>query len=155
MLNNTISSSVYSVMVLAISMAALVLVPSSAKSSSPLFSSSAEAKALLNSGWWGNFASTNHCGWAGITCNGAGSVIRMEAHYYAVNLANMNWSSLPNLEYLDLSYSRMIGEIPAEIGTLSKLTHLDLSNCFYYFQPVLPPTLGNLTRLVHLDLSSK
>ncbi|KAE9444624.1 hypothetical protein C3L33_23478, partial [Rhododendron williamsianum] len=141
-------------MLLAISMAALVLVPSSAESSSPLFSSSTEAKALLNSGWWGNFSSTNHCDLAGITCIGAGSVIQMEAHHlYGENLANMNWSSLPNLEYLDLSHSGMIGGFPGEIGTLSKLTHLDLSESFYSLQGVLPPTLGNLTRLVHLDLS--
>ncbi|XP_058186919.1 MDIS1-interacting receptor like kinase 2-like [Rhododendron vialii] len=156
MWNNTITSSVYSVMLLAISMAALFLDPSSAESSSSSFSSSVEAKAMLNSGWWGNFSSRNHCNLEGITCNGAGSVIQMRGHYfyYGNNLADMNWSSLPNLEYLDLrqSYYSLTGGIPGEIAYLSKLTHLDLSFNFD-LQGVLPPTLGNLTQLVHLDLS--
>ncbi|KAH7847859.1 hypothetical protein Vadar_030994 [Vaccinium darrowii] len=126
-------SSVYSIVLIAISMAAIVslfLVPSSAKSSSPSsLSSSAEAKALLNSDWWGNFSSTNHCDLAGIVCNGAGSVIRMEPFlsYRNRRLENMNWSSLPNLEYIDLSDSGLTGGIPNEIGTLSKLTHLNFS----------------------------
>ncbi|XP_058186958.1 MDIS1-interacting receptor like kinase 2-like [Rhododendron vialii] len=153
--NNTISSSVYSVMLLAISMATLFPVPSSAKlSSSSSISSSAEAKAMLNSGWWGNFSSKNPCYLDGIKCNKAGSIIRMEVQYNSYRdrrLADMNWSSLPNLEYLNLSRSGFIGGIPGEIGILSKLTHLDL-----YLNPdlqgVLPPSLGNLTRLVHLDL---
>ncbi|KAI8533895.1 hypothetical protein RHMOL_Rhmol10G0046000 [Rhododendron molle] len=144
-------------MLLAISMAASISifsVPSSAKLSSPSsVSSLAEAKALLNSGWWGNFSSTNHCDLEGITCNGAGSVIWMQRNYfyYGNNLADMNWSSLPNLEYLRLNGLK--GGIPGDIGTLSKLTHLDLS-----FNPglqgVLPPTLGNLTQLVHLNLAA-
>ncbi|KAE9445314.1 hypothetical protein C3L33_22787, partial [Rhododendron williamsianum] len=140
-------------MLLAISMAALFLVPSSAESSSSSFSSSVEAKAMLNSGWWGNFSSTNHCDLAGITCNGAGIVIRMRGYKYGYNLADMNWSSLPNLEYLDLSHSGLKGGIPGEIGTLSKLTHLDLS-VNNKLQGVLPPTLGNLAELVYLDLSA-
>ncbi|KAG5527510.1 hypothetical protein RHGRI_028420 [Rhododendron griersonianum] len=164
MSNNTIFTVVYSVMLLALSMAASISifsVPSSAKLSSSLsFSSSAEAKALLNSGWWRNFSPTYHCNLEGITCNRAGSVFRMEVryfyYYYNHSLANMDWSSLPNLEYLDLSnyYSSfgLTGGIPAEIGTLSKLTHLDLS-LNDNLQGILPPTLGNLTQLVHLDLS--
>ncbi|KAG5527456.1 hypothetical protein RHGRI_028373 [Rhododendron griersonianum] len=164
MSNNTIFTVVYSVMLLALSMAASISifsVPSSAKLSSSLsFSSSAEAKALLNSGWWRNFSPTYHCNLEGITCNRAGSVFRMEVryfyYYYNHSLANMDWSSLPNLEYLDLSnyYSSfgLTGGIPAEIGTLSKLTHLDLS-LNDNLQGILPPTLGNLTQLVHLNLS--
>ncbi|KAF7130045.1 hypothetical protein RHSIM_Rhsim10G0032500 [Rhododendron simsii] len=160
--NNTISSSIYSVMLLAISMAACVstfAVPSSAKSLSSSFSFSAEAEALLKSGWWAgvaltNFSLKNHCYLKGITCNRAGSVIRMEVHFFYSHgrLSNMSWSSLPNLGYLDISDSDLIGGIPGEIGTLSKLTHLDLSYNFG-LQGVLPPDLGNLTQLVHLDLS--
>lgn len=158
MSNTTIFSSVYAVMLLAISMVACIsifLVPSSAESSSSSFSSSVEAKALLYSGWWGNFSLRNHCYLKGITCNGAGSVIRMDAYFCSPHgkLAKMNWSSLLNLEYLDLSNSRLTGEIPAEIASLSKLEHLDLS-FNYDLQGVLPPTLGNLTQLVHLDLSA-
>ncbi|XP_058187990.1 probable leucine-rich repeat receptor-like protein kinase At1g35710 [Rhododendron vialii] len=158
--NDTISSSIYSVMLLVISMAACVStfsIPSSAKSSSlSSFSSSVEAEALLNSGWWGNFSLANRCSLKGITCNRAGSVVRMEVRLFDSDgwLSNMNWSSLPNLEYLDLSYSYYLlaGEILGEIGTLSKLTHLDLSNILN-IGGVIPPTLGNLTQLVHVNLS--
>ncbi|KAF7129190.1 hypothetical protein RHSIM_Rhsim10G0041400 [Rhododendron simsii] len=129
--------------------------PAGADESSSSFSSSVEAKALLDSGWWGNFSLKNHCYLKGITCNGAGSVIRMDGYFCSPHgkLAKMNWSSLLNLEYLDLSNSRLTGEIPAEIASLSKLVHLDLS-FNYDLQGVLPPTLGNLTQLVHLDLSA-
>ncbi|XP_058185543.1 MDIS1-interacting receptor like kinase 2-like [Rhododendron vialii] len=159
MSNNTTFTVVYSVMLLALSMAASIsifLVPSSAKlSSSSSFSSSAEAKALLNSGWWGNFSKTYHCNLEGIACNRAGRVIRIDARFLRYpnrEFANMNWSSLPNLEYLDLSYRGLTGGLPVQIGTLSKLTHLDLSHN-YGLQGVLPPIVGNLTQLVHLDLS--
>ncbi|KAF7129586.1 hypothetical protein RHSIM_Rhsim10G0041700 [Rhododendron simsii] len=145
-----------------ISMAACVstfAVPSAAKSSSSSFSFSAEAVALLNSGWWENvpltnFSLTNHCYLKGITCNRAGSVVRMEVHFFYSygRLSNMSWSFLSNLEYLDLSDSGLIGGILGEIGTLSKLTHLDLSINFG-LQGVMPLDLGNLTQLVHLDLS--
>ncbi|XP_058188128.1 probable leucine-rich repeat receptor-like protein kinase At1g35710 [Rhododendron vialii] len=171
--NNTISSYIYSVILLTISMAACVstfAVPSSAKSSSSSsFSFSAEAEALLNSGWWGdvsltNSSLTNHCYLKGITCNTAGSVVRMEVRFFysSGRLSNMNWSSLPNLEYLDLSDSRLIGGIPGEIGTLSKLTHLDLSSPFNNdplsnfasLEGGIPGEIGTLSKLTHLDLSS-
>ncbi|KAI8015559.1 MDIS1-interacting receptor like kinase 2 [Camellia lanceoleosa] len=88
-----------------------------------------EAKALLNSNWWGNFSSTNHCELMGITCNWARSVTQIEliSPYCSQKLESMNWTSLPNLELLNLVSCNLTGSIPEEIGTVSKLTNLYLS----------------------------
>ncbi|CAL5387455.1 unnamed protein product [Camellia sinensis] len=122
-----------------------------------------EAKALLNSNWWGNFSYTDHCKLLGITCNGAGSVTHINLSYYCPyfdyysfhpgKLENMNWTSLPNLEYLNLVECHLTGSIPEEIGSLSKLTRLDLSTN-YHLEGLLPLTLRNLTQLVQLHISS-
>ncbi|KAI8015558.1 Receptor-like protein 35 [Camellia lanceoleosa] len=132
-------------------------------SSTTSSSSMIEAKALLNSNWWGNFSYTDHCKLLGITCNGAGSVTHINLSYYCSyfdyytfhpgKLENMNWKSLPNLEYLDLDGCNFTGSIPEEIGSLSKLTRLDLSTN-YHLEGLLPLTLGNLTQLVQLHISN-
>ncbi|CAL5387459.1 unnamed protein product [Camellia sinensis] len=126
-------------------------------------SSMIEAKALLNSNWWGNFSFTDHCKLMGITCNGAGSVTHIDLSYCCpysvqctflpVKLENMNWTSLPNLEYLNLYGCYLTGSIPEEIGSLSKLTWLYLS-ANYHLEGLLPLTLGNLTQLVQLHVSN-
>ncbi|KAI8029858.1 putative leucine-rich repeat receptor-like protein kinase [Camellia lanceoleosa] len=75
---------------------------------SPSFSSSMEAKALLDSGWWGNISSRYHCEFTTITCNEAGSVIRVDLSYdqfLRKKLDDLNWSSLPNLQLLVIKCS--------------------------------------------------
>ncbi|CAL5334535.1 unnamed protein product [Camellia sinensis] len=134
-----------------------------ASASTTSSSSMIEAKALLNSNWWENFSYTDHCKLLGITCNGAGSVTHINLSYYCPyfdyysfhpgKLENMNWTSLPNLEYLNLVECHLTGSIPEEIGSLSKLTRLDLSTN-YHLEVLLPLTLGNLTQLVQLHISS-
>ncbi|CAL5387461.1 unnamed protein product [Camellia sinensis] len=134
-----------------------------ASASTTSSSSMIEAKALLNSNWWGNFSYTDHCNLLGITCNGAGSVTHINLSYYCPyfdyytfhpgKLENMNWTSLPNLEYLNLVQCRFTGSIPEEIGSLSKLTRVDLSTN-YRLEGLLPLTLGNLTQLVQLHISN-
>ncbi|THG04905.1 hypothetical protein TEA_010146 [Camellia sinensis var. sinensis] len=156
--NNVSSYSFYSAAVLiALCIAAtnIFLVSATVNSSSL---SSSEAKALLNSGWWGNFSSANHCHLGGITCNRAGSVIKISlsssSYSYSFphrKLENMNWTSFPNLEFLCLRFCNLTGSIHAEIGTLSKLTLLDLSNN-KNLEGLLPLTLGNLTQLVKLRI---
>ncbi|KAI8013060.1 Aspartic proteinase-like protein 2 [Camellia lanceoleosa] len=49
------------------------------------------------------------------------------AKYNYGKLENMNWTSLQNLEYLNLDGCNLTGSIPEEIGSLSKLTRLYLS----------------------------
>ena len=91
-----------------------------------------EAKAFLESGWWGDYSndpSSNHCQFYGIICNAGGSVIEIDrgGYYQADKISKLNFSSLPNLVRLNLSNNWLTGSISVEIGTLSKLTHLDLS----------------------------
>lgn len=51
---------------------------------------------------------------------------------------------LKNLQYLDLNYCRLEGEIPESIANLSKLTHLDLGdNRFYKIPEVLENKIIN------------
>ena len=114
-----------------------------------------EAKALLESGWWSahtNNASTRCKNWPGITCNAAGSVTKIDlANRVYVDKLNLNFSSFPNLVYLDLHMTRLKGSIPLEIGTLSKLTYLDLS--YNNLTGELPLSLTNLTQLEQFDIS--
>ncbi|THF97264.1 hypothetical protein TEA_008092 [Camellia sinensis var. sinensis] len=162
MIINSITSSVHcAVLIIAVSVCivaiVLITVPASTKAS-PFSPLSIEAKALLDSCWWGNFVSTNHCELMGVTCNEVGSVTRIDffsSHSLPEKLENMNWASLRNLEYLNLNncFSTGSRSIPDEIGTLSKLMYLDLSYN-YYLQGLLPLTLGNLTQLVHLNISN-
>ncbi|CAL5387471.1 unnamed protein product [Camellia sinensis] len=134
-----------------------------ASASTTSSSSMIEAKALLNSNWWGNFSPTDHCKLRGITCNEAGSVISIDLSFYCPysdyypflpkKLESMNWTSLPNLEHLNLDGCYLTGSIPKEIGSLSKLTSLYLS-ANYHLEGLLPLTLGNLTQLVQLNISN-
>ncbi|KAG6494322.1 hypothetical protein ZIOFF_049346 [Zingiber officinale] len=59
--------------------------------------------------------------------------------------------SLHKLSYLDLSWSNLSGIIPPHLGNLTNLRHLDLSTS--NLGGTIPPHLGNLTNLHHLDLS--
>jgi hypothetical protein len=123
---------------------------------SDLSSLELEAKALLKSGWWS--AHTNNTStrckydWPSVTCNAARSVTKIDlANRLYVDKLNLNFSSIPNLVYLDLHMTRLKGSIPLEIGTLSKLTYLDLSN--NNLTGELPLSLANLTQLKRFDIS--
>ncbi|PON40400.1 LRR domain containing protein, partial [Trema orientale] len=89
-----------------------------------------EAKALLQTEWWNEYnSSSSPCQWPGVTCNHAGSItdiVLYEASYGGGDFGKFNFSSFPNLSRLSLVGIGLFGHIPAEIGTLSKLTHLDL-----------------------------
>ncbi|PON33356.1 LRR domain containing protein [Parasponia andersonii] len=94
-----------------------------------------EAKALLQTEWWSNeYNSSSPCKWPGVTCNHAGRATDIVLRFYEHEMYNrrrefgkFNFSSFPNLARLSLVGLGLVGHIPAEISTLSKLTHLDLS----------------------------
>ncbi|KAJ4970419.1 hypothetical protein NE237_003518 [Protea cynaroides] len=92
------------------------------------------------------------CKWFGITCNKAESTV-VEISLPNVKLQGtldyLSFSSFPNLLYLNLTSNGLTGAIPLHIGSLSKLTHLDLSD--NYLSNILPP-LNNLTNLRFLYL---
>ena len=115
-----------------------------------------EAKALLETRWWtgtSNGTSLSHCQWYGITCNdGSVTEINMTGLYQGDEISKLNFSSFPNMVRLDLSDMGLSGSIPHKIGTLSKLTYLNLSHNFY-LTGELPISIANLTQLVTFDLS--
>ncbi|KAM7511364.1 hypothetical protein LguiB_010239 [Lonicera macranthoides] len=130
-----------------------------AGSSNSTSSSSIEAEALIASGWWEmveNVTTMSHyCNWEGIICNEAQSVITIQLYTYLdsdSDIGMLNFSSLPNLEILNLTDCKLNGAIPYQIGLLSKLTHLSLpSNSL---TGKLPFSLSNLSQLIWLDLAN-
>uniref|UniRef100_A0A2N9FYV5 non-specific serine/threonine protein kinase n=1 Tax=Fagus sylvatica TaxID=28930 RepID=A0A2N9FYV5_FAGSY len=96
-----------------------------------------EAKALMESGWWShysfNYTSFSYCGQVeSIRCNDDRSVIGI---------------------YLDKFYLEDQGSIPQDIGTLSKLTYLDLSK--NNLSGELSPSITNLTQLEKIESESR
>ena len=85
---------------------------------------------MRNSGWWKweeGGTSSNHCNWLGITGNEARHVIgiRLE-EYVGDQFSNLNLSSLPSLDFLIISGTGINGTTSDQIGSLTKLNHLDL-----------------------------
>ncbi|KAM7465254.1 hypothetical protein LguiB_012816 [Lonicera macranthoides] len=118
----------------------------------PWFNSESEALEGIRR-LWNVDSSTSHCKWACIVCNEAGSVTSIHCPYYyvRVHIYELNLTSFPNLEVLDLSSCWLDGTIPYEIGMLSKLTKLFLSSNSLLGN--LPSSLANLTSLTFLDIS--
>ncbi|RWR96584.1 putative leucine-rich repeat receptor-like protein kinase [Cinnamomum micranthum f. kanehirae] len=93
------------------------------------------------------------CLWIGISCNGAGSVTRINLSNFTLHgsLHSFNFSSFPSLTHLNLSSNNLTENIPTLIGTLSKLTMLDLS--INQLSGSIPQEIGTLSKLTFLDLS--
>ncbi|XP_052487429.1 MDIS1-interacting receptor like kinase 2-like [Gossypium raimondii] len=96
-------------------------------------------------------AQANPCGWFGIHCKGD-SVSRINLTSYGVKgtFHAFPFSSLPNLEELDLSINGLFGTIPRQINQLSNLTYLDLS--YNQLSGRIPPQIGQLIHLKTLHL---
>ncbi|GAY41452.1 hypothetical protein CUMW_059570 [Citrus unshiu] len=136
--------------------------------------SSAEACALLNwktslqnqnlnssllSSWTlypTNASKISPCSWFGISCNHAGSrVISINLSTLCLNgtFQDFSFSSFPHLVNLNLSFNLFFGNIPPQIGNLSKLQNLDLGN--NQLSGVISPEIGKLNQLrrLYLDMN--
>ncbi|XP_015962400.3 receptor-like protein EIX2 isoform X1 [Arachis duranensis] len=110
---------------------------------------------------WGDGEQQQECCiWEGIKCsNVTGHVIMLDLHVdpfdgMTVESISPSLGELHHLKYLDLSGIHFTHppSIPPFIGSLTFLTHLNLSRC--YFAGNIPPQLGNLLFLEYLDLSA-
>jgi Leucine-rich repeat (LRR) protein len=99
-------------------------------------------------------SSTSPCTWFGISCNTAGSVIRINLSNSTLSgsLHEFSFSSFLNLEHVDLSKNSLFGTIPPQISDLSKLIYLNLS--INQFSGKIPPEIGQLRSLNVLALDS-
>ncbi|RZB61706.1 Receptor-like protein EIX2 [Glycine soja] len=121
--------------------------------------------------WSWNHNNTNCCHWYGVLCHNLTShLLQLHLHTYDsafdhsygfdVNAYERSQiggeispclADLKHLNYLDLSANEFLGTaIPSFLGTMTSLTHLDLSDSGFYGK--IPPQIGNLSNLVYLDL---
>ncbi|KAH9742683.1 LRRNT 2 domain-containing protein [Citrus sinensis] len=107
---------------------------------------------------WGNEDDKKDCcKWRGVSCsNQTGHVTMLNLQFRSYMPLRGNISSsligLQHLNYLNMKYNDFGGkQIPAFIGSLKNIRHLDLSNAG--FTGRVPYQLGNLTSLQYLDLS--
>ncbi|KAG5252483.1 LRR receptor serine/threonine-protein kinase [Salix suchowensis] len=89
----------------------------------------------------------SHCKWFGVSCNKDGSIasINLQGELFGGNLSNLDLSSFPSLVSLNLSDNNLRGDIPPQLGLLSKLAYLNLS--MNYLSGFLPVSLANLTQI--------
>ncbi|XP_020527036.1 probable leucine-rich repeat receptor-like protein kinase At1g35710 [Amborella trichopoda] len=98
--------------------------------------------------------STSHCSWIGIKCNDDGSVVEVNLPNFDLEgtLNQLNFFLLPHLTGLNLSMNYFLqGKIPKSIGSLSKLSFLDLGD--NRFTGSVPEEIGNLIELRFISLS--
>ena len=99
--------------------------------------------------------STDCCSWEGVTCS-EGHIVRLNLDSESIYGGLDNSSSLFRLQYLQnlrlASKNFNHSQIPPEVGNLTNLSSLNLSNSS--FSGSVPTQISHLTRLVTLDLST-
>ncbi|KAK3423740.1 hypothetical protein EUGRSUZ_H00941 [Eucalyptus grandis] len=102
----------------------------------------------------GSNSTMSPCAWYGISCNQAGSVIRLNltSAYVQGTLDEFPFSSLSHLMYMDLSINSLSGYIPPQIGNLTKLALLYLYG--NQLSGHIPDEIGNLHTMFDLELST-
>ncbi|KAL3514130.1 hypothetical protein ACH5RR_026847 [Cinchona calisaya] len=101
---------------------------------------------------WSLQQNSSLCSWYGVSCIN-GSVNRLNLSDSNINgtLYNFPFSSLPNLEYIDMGNNELWGSIPPQIGNLSKLIYLDLQGGALSNE--IPREIGLLKNLHALHLN--
>jgi Leucine-rich repeat (LRR) protein len=109
-----------------------------------------QSQSLLSS-WVGISPCIN---WIGITCDNSGSVTNLTLESFGLRgtLYDLNFSSFPNLFWLDLADNSLSGSIPSSIGNLKSLSVLYLSD--NKLSGPIPSSIGNFTSLSKLSLHS-
>ncbi|CAN6230940.1 unnamed protein product [Urochloa humidicola] len=101
-----------------------------------------------------NSQNHSYCGWAGVSCNNHGQVIKLS--FPTLNISNpipASICTLKNLSFLDLSYNNFTGHFPTALYGCSALRYLDLSNNL--FSGALPADINKLSsEMEHLNMSS-
>ena len=104
--------------------------------------------------WWGNtnwLADGPLAAWYGVTTDDRGRVTGLKLRFNALSgQIPPELGSLSKLTRLDLGNNFLSGKLPPQLGSLSDLTHLDLDR--NTLSGEIPAQLGSLSDLTHLDL---
>ncbi|CAN6486155.1 unnamed protein product [Victoria cruziana] len=94
---------------------------------------------------WSPFNSMHRpCNWSGVSCNHNGSVVGINIRSLSLG-GTLDFLSIPDLEVLVLSSDDLYGRIPPRIGSLPKLTVLDLSSNGFSGRLLWPISPSSLT----------
>jgi Leucine-rich repeat (LRR) protein len=61
-------------------------------------------------------------------------------------IAKTNWNLL-SLKYLDVRTCKRLEKLPSSLGSLTRLTYLDISDCVHHLHDV-PRSLGNFLKIL-------
>eukprot|EP00873_Tetraselmis_striata_P028171 jgi/Tetstr1/448435/TSEL_035704.t1 len=87
-----------------------------------------QAEVLIQSGYHSSWAGTDACAFTGVTCDGNGDVIKIDAFPSASGTAlPASWSLLDTLQELDLDERGLTGDLPDSWAALTNLEVLRLA----------------------------